>query len=223
MFFVFKSKASMEAAVSRKAIETAEQIIEEMGAELHDDLIQRLSIYRLYHDRIEKARDDRAETELLITSMKADFQEVVESVRRISRRLMPVKMESDSLETRIRNLCQHMERPGGGTIHFHHKGTEQPVVERDALYLLRIVQELINNAQKHSAAWHVDVRLEWNAKTLSIEVEDDGTAFTKASSFISVLKSKTNTLKMRSVLLRTRIQYRQGASGLLARMDYSAT
>jgi len=220
MFFVFKSQSSFEAEVSRQAMEATEQIIAEMGAELHDDLIQRLSIFRLYLDRLDRARIDPTETEFLITSMNADFQEVVDSVRRISRRLMPVKMENDSLETRIRTLCLNMERPGGGTIHFLQTGTESPITEKEALHLTRIIQELINNAQKHSAAWHVDVRLQWKESTLSIEVEDDGTAFSKVATFISILKSKTNTLRMRSTILGARIQYIQGQRGLLARVDY---
>jgi len=41
------SKEKQEAEISRQAMEACEQIISEMGAELHDDLIQRLSVFRL--------------------------------------------------------------------------------------------------------------------------------------------------------------------------------
>ena len=220
MFYLFKSHAAFETAVEHRAIETTEQIIAEMGAELHDDLIQRLSIFRLYLDRLDRARTDPAETEFLITSMNADFLEVVESVRRISRRLMQVKMENDSLELRIQTLCQNMERPGGGTIHFGQTGTELAIGEKDSLYITRIIQELIHNALKHSSAWHVDVRLRWAEKQLLIEVEDDGTAFSKVDSFISMLRKKYNTLRMRSKIIGAHIHYTQGRRGLLARIEY---
>ncbi len=216
----FKSQASFEAAVSRQAIEATDQIITEMGAELHDDLIQRLSIFRLYLDRLDRAKQDPHETDALITSMTADFQEVVESVRKISRRLMPVNMDSDSLEVRIQTLCQNLERPGGGTIHFSQTGTEQTVTAKDALHLLRIIQELISNALKHSSAWHVDVRFAWTNNQLNIEVEDDGTAFSKVGKFVSVLKSKNNSLRMRAEFLNASIHYTQGKRGLLARLQY---
>ena len=145
MFYLFKSRASFENAVAHRAIEATEHIIAEMGAELHDDLIQRLSIFRLYLDRLERAKADPAETMNLINGMNADFQEVVDSVRRISRRLMSVKSEHDSLGERLQTLCQNMERPGGGTIHFTQTGSEQPIGDKDALYISRIVQELIHN------------------------------------------------------------------------------
>ena len=217
---LFKSQTSFELAVSRRAIETADHIITEMGAELHDDLIQRLSIFRLYMDRLDRVKTNPAETEALINSMNADFLEVVESVRRISRRLISVKTENDSLEVRLRTLCQNMERPGGGTIHYSQSGEEHRVEEKEALYLTRIVQELIHNALKHSSAWHVDVRISWNGTNLYIEVEDDGTAFSKVDSFISLLKSKYNTLRIRTNILGAEIQYVQGKRGLLAKVQF---
>jgi len=222
MFQLFNTRPSSDTEVSRRALDTTEQIIAEMGAEIHDDLIQRLSILRLYLDRLDRAKGDVKETDALITSMNADFLEVVESVRRISRRLMPVSAPTDSLETRIRTLCQNMERPGGGTIHFHQTGTESAVPDKDAIHILRIVQELIHNAFKHSAAWHVHVRLTWTENKLKIEVEDDGTAFAKIESFLSVLSTKNNTLRMRAGILQAQLHYASGDKGLLARVEYHA-
>lgn len=221
MFPVYKSQAAFDEEVSRQAMEATEQIIAEMGAEIHDDLIQRLSVLRLYLDRLNRAKGDASATEALITSMSADFQDVVDSVRLISRRLMPVSMENDSLEQRIRTLCQNMERPGGGTIHFSQSGLELPVQERNAIHILRIVQELVNNAIKHSSAWHIEIRLSWNDSSLLVEVEDDGTAFAKLDDRISILKTKNNTLRMRSNILQAPITFSQGKRGLLARFTYS--
>lgn len=220
MFQFFKSREQRHADVSRRALEATEQIIAEMGAELHDDLIQRLSVFRLYLDRLDRAKGDAAQTEALITSMNADFLDVVDSVRRISRRLMPVNAPTDSLETRIRTLCQNMERPGAGTIHLSQTGTEPAIPEKDAIHLLRIVQELIHNAFKHSSAWHVFVRLDWHDAQLTIEVEDDGTAFSKIESFLTVLNTKNNTLRMRAGILQARLDYAGGNRGLLARLVY---
>lgn len=222
MIPVYKSQAAFDEEVSRQAMEATEQIINEMGAEIHDDLVQRLSVSRLYLDRLDRAKGDPVETEALITSMNADFLAVVDAIRRISRRLMPVSMDHDNLEARINTLCQNMERPGGGTIHIRQTGTEHPLPNRDAIHLLRVIQELINNAFKHSSAWHVDVRLLWKGRNLILEVEDDGTAFAKTDSYIQILNTKKNTLRMRANILRTSIQFSQGAKGLLARLHYTA-
>lgn len=220
MAYIFRSKASFEAATSRQAMEACEQIIAEMGAELHDDLIQKLSVFRLYLDRLNRCKNDQNETEALIISMNADFQEVVQSVRRISKRLMPVKMEQDSFQKGIVMLCQNMERPGGGTIHFEPTGPEQKISDLAEIYLFRIIQELIHNALKHSSAWHIWVRLTWIENELTVEVEDDGTAFSKIPEFITALNKKYNTLRMRSKVIGATIDYIQGKKGLLAKVNF---
>jgi signal transduction histidine kinase len=220
MAYVFKSRASFDAATSRKAMEACEQITSEMGAELHDDLIQKLSVFRLYLDILDRSKNDQETVASLIISMNADFQEVVHSVRKISRQLLQVKFEEDSFQQGIDILCQDMERPGAGTIHFEPQGTEQKIPELAETYLFRIIQELIHNALKHSSAWHIWVRLTWTKNALTIEVEDDGTGFSKVPEFIDTLKKKYSTLRMRSNVIGAVISYSPGKKGLLATVKY---
>jgi len=223
MFNIFKSKSSFNTAVSKQAMESCELILSEMGAELHDDLIQKLSVFRLYLDRLDRSKTDLKEVEALIVGMNADFQEVVLSVRRISKRLLPVNMSDDSFQKGIGILCQNLERPGGGTIHFEPSGQEQKIPELAAIYLFRIIQELIHNALKHSSAWHVWLRLSWSQNMLSIEVEDDGTGFYKVPKCIETLQKKNNTLRMRSNVIGAKLSYHKGGKGLLAKVDYPLT
>jgi signal transduction histidine kinase len=198
--------------------ETCEQIISEMGAELHDDLIQKLSVFRLYLDRMERSSADQAEIDSLSIKMRSEFDQVIHVVRNISRRLLPVKMEGDTLDKTIEMLCQNMEHPGTGHIHFESAGPAQPLEEQVERYIFRIVQELIHNAFKHSSAWHIWVRLKWKPESLTVEVEDDGTGFSKIPEFIERLKRKNNTLKLRSTIIGATLKYSQGQKGLLAKL-----
>ena len=127
MAHFFLSRKKFETAVSKQAAEVCEHIVTEMGAELHDDLIQKLSVFRLYLDRLERAIQNPEETERLLMNMRADFESVTLSVRRISRRLLQVRMEDDSFQTGIGLLCQNMAGNGAGNIHFEHSGAEQPI------------------------------------------------------------------------------------------------
>jgi len=216
----FVSPQNFEKEISRRVAEACDQITSEMGAEIHDDLIQKLSVFRLYLDRLERSVNDPAEIERLSIGMRTDFENVIQSIRRISRQLMPVSTGSGSFEEEVRLLAQNMERPGAGNIHLSFKGDEGLIAPGNRLYILRIIQELIHNAFKHSAAWHVWVRAEWAQSVLMIEVEDDGTGFHKISEFIERLRRKNNTLKMRSQTLGTNLTYHHGQKGLLARFEY---
>ncbi|HEX8038492.1 MAG TPA: ATP-binding protein [Chryseosolibacter sp.] len=215
---IFLSKANLEAEVSKRVAEACEQIISEMGAELHDDLMQKLSVFRLYIDRMERAAGDKAEIDSLSIKMRTEFDQVIHVMRNISRRLLPAKMEGETLEKILEMLCQNMEHPGTGHIHFENQGTPVPLAPQTERYIFRIVQELIHNAFKHSSAWHIWVRVKWFPDNLTIEVEDDGTGFSKIPEFIQRLKRKNNTLRLRSSIIGGQINYAQGAKGLLARL-----
>ena len=134
---------------------------------------------------------------------------------------MPEHTNHESLNTSIGLLCKSLERPGLGNIYFHTSGTELKIDQLSLSYLYRIVQELIHNAFKHSAAWHIWVRLTWQQQNLVIEVEDDGSGFNKISEFIERLRKKHNTLKLRSQVIGAAISYRHGERGLLARIEYN--
>ena len=221
MPIIFTSQKKLEAEVSKRAAEICDQIILEMGAELHDDLIQKLSIFRLYIDRLERSIHNPTEAESLLINMRTDFESVIQSVRRISRKLLPEHTNQDSLNTSIDLLCKSLERPGFGNIYFETTGIEQSIGSFSHTYLYRIIQELIHNSFKHSSAWHVWVRLKWREKQLSIEVEDDGSGFNKISEFIERLRKKNNTLKLRSTVIGAIISYHPGEKGLLAKIDYN--
>jgi signal transduction histidine kinase len=212
----FRNLIQLPIRQSRQAMEACEVIISEMGAELHDDLIQKLSVLRLHMDKIERSSYDPKDTRETMIKMQADFQGIVDSVRRISRRLYPVHTENDTFEKRVEMLCQNLETPGTIRINTTFNGTCRPLPGNSELYLLRIIQELVHNSFRHSAAWHVWVSVTWEARLLKIEVEDDGSGFAKINEFIDRLKKKHNTLRMRSEAIGASIKYHNGKKGLLA-------
>lgn len=212
---IFISRQKLETEISRRVAETCEHIISEMGAELHDDLIQKLSVFRLYIDRMERSSADPAEIDSLSIKMRTEFDQVIHVVRNISRRLLPATMEGETLDKTLQVLCQNMEHPGTGHIHFENAGTAIPLTSQTERYIFRIVQELVHNAFKHSSAWHIWVRVKWTPDSLHIQVEDDGTGFSKIPEYIQRLKRKNNTLKLRSDTIGASINYTQGEKGLL--------
>ena len=221
MAIIFTSQKKLELEIAKRASEICDQVILEMGAELHDDLIQKLSVFRLYLDRLERATRNPSESEALLINMRADFEGVIQSVRRISRKLLPEFTNLDSFNISVQLLCQSQEKPGIGNISFESFGTEEKIPPHTLSYLYRIVQELIHNAFKHSAAWHIWVRLLWSQKKLIIEVEDDGSGFNKISEFIDRLRKKNNTLKLRSHVIGATVSYHHGDKGLLARVEHN--
>jgi signal transduction histidine kinase len=219
--YIIIPQKKYESVVVQQAMELCEHITEEMGADLHDDLIQKLSVFQLLIDRLERSAQNAEECEALALKMRTEFQAVTHSVRRISRQLMPVHMEGQTLGERIKTLCQNMEYTGATHIHFQQQGSERPIGAQAEQYLHRIVQELVHNAFRHSSAWHIWVTFTWGEHALVVEVEDDGTAVTRLPEFINRLQAKYNTLKMRVQTMGATINYLKGKKGLLARVEYT--
>jgi len=216
----FTGSSDFNERVSMRAAEFCEQIILEMGAELHDEVIQKLISMSLYIERIERASGDPSEILSLVTRMRGDFDNITRSVRAISNRLNPVHSTGTTFNISIAQLCDSMQYPGNGHISVTTEGTEFSLSQLSFTYLYRIVQELIHNAFKHSAAWKVDVSISWTPSLLVIEVEDDGTSHAKIDNLTSSLHNKYNTLQMRSQAIKATIKYVKGKKGLRAKVEY---
>ncbi|MEI9920535.1 MAG: histidine kinase [Bacteroidota bacterium] len=216
----FTGSSDFNERVSMRAAEFCEQIILEMSAELHDEVIQKLTSMSLYIERIERSAGDTSEILNLVTRMRGEFDNITQSVRAISNRLHPVQSTGMSFNDSIMQLCDQMQRPGNGHISFTTIGDELSLSQLSFTYLYRMVQELIHNAFKHSAAWKVDVSIRWTQPMLIIEVEDDGTRHARMDNVTSVLQGKYNTLQMRSQAINATIKYVKGKKGLLVRVDY---
>jgi two-component system NarL family sensor kinase len=216
----FSSNLDFNERVSIKAAEFCEQAISEMGAELHDEVVQKLLTMSFYIERIEQAAGDPNEINNIVSHMHTDFGNITQAVRAISQRLNPVHTKRDSFSNSIRYLCDSMQRPGNGHITCKIIGDEHPLSQLTFTYLYRIIQELIHNSFKHSAAWNVDVLLTWTTTVFVIEVEDDGTGLARMNDITSTLQNKHNTLQMRSKAINATIRYEKGKKGLLAKIEF---
>ena len=201
---------------SKDAMETCEVVLKEIGADLHDDLIQKLSVLRLHMDKIERSSYNPQETQQTLIKMQTDFQSIVDSVRRISRQLHPVHMQDDPFDKRVEVLCQNLDMPGTIRIYPSFEGEPLSLTETQQSYLLRMIQELIHNSFRHSSAWNLWVKIIWSPNSLIIKVEDDGSGFARLEEFVEMLKRKYNTLRMRAETIGASIKYQKGEQGLLA-------
>lgn len=215
---ILTSRKKFETEIAKRTMEASEEISNAIGAEVHDDLIQKLTIFSLNIDRLERLVHHPAESEELIVKMRTDFLQMTSSVRRISRNLMPDILDGANFTRSIELLCENLELPSQGLVHFTSEGIETKLPHTTKKYLHRMVQELVHNAFKNSSAWHVWVGLHWKPDHLIIHVEDDGTAFSSLNEQIAKLNNKHNTLRLRSMAVGAEITYRQGKRGLLARV-----
>ena len=101
-------------------------------------------------------------------------------VRRFSHELHPAVLENLGLEAALETLIDEINAGGKIEIQFNVTGSGKHLADEANLQLFRIVQEALNNIQKHSGATKAGVKLRYTPKHIRVTVVDNGNGF-KAS------------------------------------------
>lgn len=154
-----------------------------IARELHDTLEQSLAGIALQVDAATTTLSESPEAakqHLALTSSLLRYSQ--KEARRSVWDLRSQALEQGDLATALYAVIAH-QLTNGAVIQMHIEGTPRRlsgVIENN---ILRIGQEAITNAVKHSHARHVDVKLKFDAGLVRLCVEDDGAGFDANKAF----------------------------------------
>jgi signal transduction histidine kinase len=111
-----------------------------------------------------------------VAKLRALAQEALDELRTLVFELRPPDLERDGLGGALRKHVDLLQRVQPREIELVVDGVPPADPERDG-EILRIAQEALQNALKHSRADHVTVRLAAADARIRLEVEDDGVGF----------------------------------------------
>jgi signal transduction histidine kinase len=154
------------------ALESQENERRRLAGDLHDSIGAMLSAIRLGLITVGKQIPNPSG----IDDAKEMLDETIGSVRRISRDLMPSTLEKFGLAHAVKELCDRFQTTSQLPIQYHEQGEMKVIDAKRELMIFRIVQELLNNAIKHSKATLISVTL-GTTDAFQIVVEDDGVGF----------------------------------------------
>ncbi|MEU6877834.1 sensor histidine kinase [Streptomyces sp. NPDC046712] len=101
--------------------------------------------------------------------------------RRSVQNLSPVALEHDTLPEALKKTVATWSERTGITTRFTVTGTEEPLHDELAATLLRIAQEALANAERHSGASRAGVTLSYMGDEITLDVRDDGRGFDPGS------------------------------------------
>ncbi|MET9620520.1 sensor histidine kinase [Streptomyces sp. NPDC006464] len=151
-----------------------------LAAEIHDTIAQGLAGIITQLQVVTAAPDpDVARVHL---QRAADLaRQSLGEARRSVQNLGPVALEHDPLPEALRKTVAGWSERTGITTRFTVTGTEEPLHEEVAATLLRIAQEALANAERHSAASRAGVTLSYMGDEITLDVRDDGRGFDPAA------------------------------------------
>jgi signal transduction histidine kinase len=148
-----------------------------LAHELHDAVSQKLFSLRLTAQAAVALVDrdpSRAKGELHQVARLA--AEAADELRAAVVELRPAALEEDGLVATLRTQIQVLDRAHSARVSFASSGFRAlPAAQEEAL--LRVAQEALHNALRHSGAQHVDVTLGRRACGAVLRVTDDGRGF----------------------------------------------
>ena len=148
-----------------------------LSHELHDAVSQKLFSLRLTAQAAATLVDRdpaRAKGELQRVATLA--AEAVDELRAAVVELRPAALDEDGLVATLRTQIQVMDRAHSARVTFESSGVRAlPAAREEAL--LRIAQEALHNALRHSGAEHVAVTLGRRGPSAVLRITDDGRGF----------------------------------------------
>ncbi|MEU6066258.1 MULTISPECIES: GAF domain-containing sensor histidine kinase [Streptomyces] len=152
-----------------------------LAHELHDAVSQKLFSLRLTAQAAAALVDrdpSRAKGELHQVARLA--AEAADELRSAVVELRPAALEEDGLVATLRTQIHVLDRAHSARVSFASNGFRAlPAAQEEAL--LRVAQEALHNALRHSGAKHVDVTLGRRASGAVLCVADDGSGFEPTS------------------------------------------
>ena len=174
-----------------------EQERSRIANDLHDSLGGLLSTLKLQYDTLQIDHKK--------LSADKSYQKIYElidhacgEVRDISRNLKPASLDKIGLAASLNDLINRYSANGNPEIFLHTNKVDTGLSNEKKLHVYRIIQELLNNAIKHSDADEVDIQLTQQNKELFVKVEDNGKGFdeekVKKGLGLENIKSRVNML-----------------------------
>jgi signal transduction histidine kinase len=171
-----ETRARQQEEIITNTILAQENERKRIARDLHDEVGAMLSVVKLNVSRIEKKSEEVVAKQLAVET-KQYLDDVINQVRRISRALLPPSLEKLGLWSAVEELASWINKSEQIKIECHKSGEPFRFDGMKELAFFRIVQELLNNAMKHSSATRITVNFRFRNDVLSFSVADNGKGF----------------------------------------------
>ncbi|MGK2852244.1 MAG: ATP-binding protein [Candidatus Limnocylindrales bacterium] len=159
-------------AYTRQTIAAREAERGRIARELHDGPVQSLVALWRKLDTLGSLPGPR--DVLLLTQAQRDAQAIADELRRFSRDLRPSILDDLGLTAALKAETSGFARRSGLSARFATSGRERRLGDDYELMFLRVTQEALRNAEQHSSARSVVVRLRYQPDRSLLRISDDG-------------------------------------------------
>jgi two-component system sensor histidine kinase DegS len=159
-----------------RLVETQEAERTRIAQELHDETLQTLMVIANRADYLASATEDEGQVKGNLWIKKQVLQ-TMDNLRRLSMNLRPSILDNFGLVSGVRWLANNCNTQHGCLVDVRVDGEEQTMSSLSQVTVFRVVQEALNNMQRHARAKTAIITLEFAEDRLLLEMRDDGVGF----------------------------------------------
>ncbi len=151
-----------------------------LAREIHDTLAQGFTGILIQLEAAEDLLETGGEPQQAAARLaraRSLARESLQEARRSVQALRPAALQEQDLAAALYDLAQRQTAGTALQARVAVTGKRRPAPEPVAAALLRIAQEAVTNALKHSGATHIDLALHYGPDALTLTVVDDGRGF----------------------------------------------
>jgi len=169
-------RLTFETELAKSELEVQEQTMQTVGADLHDNIGQLLSLTSLTLNSVKLEEPDKAKQK--IESAIDLTKRSIKEMRLLGKLFQGEQLINLGLEKAIQYQVNWLEKTGQFEVNYsfdgQHPATPDPAKD---LIVFRIVQEILNNSIKHSCASRIAVHLSYEDAHLKLQITDNGIGF----------------------------------------------
>lgn len=174
VFIYQKKRRQKEQELFESIISTEEKERIRIAKELHDSVGASLSAVKFHFNSIIPSLDNKVKAEQ-IAKMLSD---ACDEVRLISHQMMPKAIQSGGFFKALELFLVPFTQLENVKVEYVVLGEPREINDQSkSVMLYRVIQELLNNALKHSSATHITVQIVVKQDSLLVLVEDNGIGF----------------------------------------------
>jgi two-component system NarL family sensor kinase len=169
-------KTSYEKAILETQLEVQEQTMQTIGADLHDNVGQLLSLTSLTLNSIVVDNPEKAQQK--IDAVIDLTKQAIKEMRLLGKLLQGDQLIVLGLSEAIRHQINWLEKSGHFHINYLCEGNVPASGNSNKdLILFRILQEVLNNIIKHAQANQINLKLIYEESSLALMIHDNGIGF----------------------------------------------
>lgn len=168
-------RMSFQTELLKAGMEVREQTMQTIGADLHDNIGQLLSLTSLTLASVEVSNAEKAEQK--ITTIKELVSKSIYELRQLGKIIQGDQLVQGGLAIAIQYELNRVEKSGLFKTSFAHRGTTQTPSHDKDLILFRLFQETLSNSIKHSHGNAIEVELLHQECGVTLRISDNGQGF----------------------------------------------